>query len=75
MNNKILLYGVLGIVVLMLAFFTIFPGMVHAFKDSGVTGNSISNSEDKCSPAPGYTEESWREHMSHHPNVYKECLE
>lgn len=29
---------------------------------------------DPCQPLPRYTEESWREHMSHHPNEYKQCL-
>lgn len=27
-----------------------------------------------CTPPAGYTEESWREHMSHHPDQYKQCL-
>jgi len=30
---------------------------------------------DKCAVPAGYTEEKWREHMSHHPDRYKECLE
>jgi hypothetical protein len=71
MDKKIILYIVLGFVILGLLLFTIFPGMIHAWKDSGVIDNSV---EDKCSPAPGYDEESWREHMSHHPDIYKGCL-
>ncbi len=71
MDKKILLYIGIGLVILILLTFTFFPGMMGAFKDSGITGNTI---EDKCSPDPGYTEESWREHMSHHPNIYKDCL-
>lgn len=71
MDKKIILYIIVGIVVFSLVVATIFPGVIHAIKDSGGTGSSI---EDKCSPAPGYTEESWREHMSHHPDIYKECL-
>jgi hypothetical protein len=71
MDKKIILYVVLGVVILALLLFTFFPGIVHAVKDSGITGNTV---EDKCSPAPGYTEETWREHMSHHPNIYSECL-
>ena len=27
-----------------------------------------------CAVPPGYTNESWYEHMSHHPDRYKECL-
>jgi hypothetical protein len=71
MDKKILLYLIIGISIIGLVLFTLFPGMIHTFKDSGITGSSV---EDKCSPAPGYDEESWREHMSHHPNIYKECL-
>ena len=68
MNWKILTYILIGIVVLGLLLLTLFPGMIHAWKDSG------SSNADICAPGPGYTEESWREHMSHHPNVYAECL-
>ena len=30
---------------------------------------------DKCAVRAGYTAESWRQHMGHHPDRYKECLE
>lgn len=39
--------------------------------------NQAKQAEDPanpCEPPAGYTEESWREHMSHHPEQYKECL-
>lgn len=29
---------------------------------------------DKCAVPDGYTEEKWREHMSHHPDRYEGCL-
>jgi len=32
------------------------------------------NPNDPCVPPPGYTEESWREHMGHHPDEYRQCL-
>lgn len=32
------------------------------------------NSSDKCATPAGYTDQSWREHMSHHPDRYAECL-
>jgi hypothetical protein len=73
-EKKVLLYIALGIIVLGLVLLTIFPGMIYAIKDSGATGNAVN--EDICSPpiGSGYTEELWREHMSHHPNIYKDCL-
>ncbi len=29
---------------------------------------------DKCETPAGYTDEQWREHMGHHPDLYAECL-
>jgi hypothetical protein len=68
MDKKIILYVILGILLLGLIVFTLFPNMIHALKDSRADG------EDKCSPPPGQSEEAWREHMSHHPDIYKECF-
>ena len=68
MNKKIILYIVAGIIILLLLILTFFPGMIYVVRDSGASG------EDKCLPPQGYTEDSWREHMSHHPAMYKECL-
>lgn len=68
MDTKIILYILVGLVILSLVVLTFFPGIVHAWKDSGRSGQDI------CKPAPGYTEESWREHMGHHPDIYKDCL-
>lgn len=70
MDKKIILYIIVGFLVLVLLLLTFFPGIIQAWQDSG---KSVS---EKCSPPAGssYTEESWREHMSHHPNIYSECL-
>lgn len=29
--------------------------------------------EDKCKTPPGYSNEQWKEHMSHHPERYVGC--
>lgn len=68
MDKKIILYILVGILILGLVTLTIFPGIIYAIKDSG------SSNLDKCRPQQGYTEESWREHMGHHSDIYKECL-
>ena len=68
MDKKIILYIIIGLLILGLLLLTFFPGTIQAWKDSG------KSTADKCKPAPGYTEESWREHMGHHPEIYKECL-
>ncbi len=30
---------------------------------------------EKCKTPPGYTDQQWKEHMGHHPDRYKECLQ
>jgi len=69
MDKKIILYVLIGIAILGILVMTFFPNWIYAVRDSGSSG------EDKCSPPAGQTEEAWREHMSHHPDIYKECLE
>lgn len=68
MDKKIILYIVFGILILGLIILTIFPGIIQAIRDSGSSGL------EKCKPQPGYTEQEWREHMGHHPDIYRECL-
>lgn len=67
-SGKIILYIIIGILILGIIVMTFFPGVTYAVKDFN------SNSPDKCKPQQGYTEEAWREHMGHHPDIYKECL-
>lgn len=69
-TKEIVIYVVVGILILELFFFTFFPGTIQAWKDLG----RANSREDICKPQQGYTEESWSEHMSHHPNIYKECF-
>ncbi len=67
-SKKIILYVIIGILILGLLLLTFFPGIIYAIKDTGNSGT------DKCKPESGYTEQEWIEHMSHHPEIYKECL-
>jgi len=68
MNGKMLLWVLVGLVVLGLAVSVFFPNMIYAWKDAGKSG------EDLCATPAGQTDEAWIEHMSHHPNIYRECL-
>lgn len=68
MDRRIILYVIAGLLIIGLLIMTFFPGIIYAIRDSG------KSTTDKCAPQPGYTEEQWREHMSHHPNIYGECL-
>ena len=69
MNKIIIVYIITGILIIGLVMITFFQGTLQAWKDA------TKSSDDICKPGPGYTESSWREHMSHHPNIYKKCLE
>ena len=68
MNKKVILYILIALVILMILIFTFFPGIIQAIKDSGKPAS------EKCTKEPGYTEQEWKEHMGHHPNIYRECL-
>lgn len=68
MDKKIIFYIIIGIIIVSLTLVTLFPNMIYAIRDSGQSESDI------CSPPEGQSIESWREHMSHHPNMYKDCL-
>jgi hypothetical protein len=68
MENKFILYIIVGLLIFGLLVLTFYPGIITALKDSG------KSVEDKCKTPQGKTDVEWREHMSHHPNIYKECL-
>ncbi|MDP4038971.1 MAG: hypothetical protein Q8P57_00090 [Candidatus Pacearchaeota archaeon] len=68
MDKKIVLYVVIGVLILGLLVLTFFPNMIYAFADAG------KSVENKCAVPAGQTEEEWNEHMSHHPEIYKDCL-
>jgi hypothetical protein len=68
MDKRIILYVIIGLLISGLLIMTFFPNMIYAWRDSGESG------EDKCVPPEGQTKEEWKEHMSHHPDIYRECL-
>jgi len=35
---------------------------------------SAESAGDICKTPAGYTDEQWKEHMSHHPDRYAQCL-
>lgn len=61
-------------------------GLVWTVLSFGKVSKSIKNTpenfnkaiqaelSDKCQTPEGYTDKDWYEHMSHHPDRYKECL-
>lgn len=77
-KNEIILYGILFVVVVGLAFSVV--SMVKS--KQGLENNpanynkfvSAQNPNDICKTPEGYTDKDWKEHMGHHPDQYKECL-
>lgn len=69
-NNKAK-YFIISFLIFLLVLSII--GFIMLSKTSTTTTQDYIDS-DKCKPPAGYNEEDWREHMSHHPNIYKECL-
>jgi len=71
--EKIILYGLLIMVIIGVIF------SISAFFSKGYTReeyNKFVSAEgsNKCETPAGYTDQEWKEHMSHHPDQYKECL-
>ncbi len=68
---KIIIYIIIAFLLIILLLMAFFPEKIL-----GNFGSikSVNSGEDKCKLERGYTEESWREHMSHHPDIYKECF-
>ncbi|MBS3053510.1 MAG: hypothetical protein J4469_03335 [Candidatus Aenigmarchaeota archaeon] len=69
-NNKKLIYLAILIVAIAAA-----VGFL-AYQKSEQNYQKAIQSElpDKCATPPGYTDEQWKEHMSHHPDMYERCL-
>ena len=78
-GNAVVIFAILAVV-----FSITFIG--YGFFLSGMPMNNFSHSEEKfeefttaelednCVVPEGYSEEDWKEHMSHHPDRYEGCL-
>ena len=65
---KIIIYIIIAFLLVALLLIAIFPEKIQW------EFNSVKSGEEKCKPDLGYTEQEWKEHISHHPDIYKECL-
>lgn len=75
MNNKNLDKIIFGLLALLYSLSTLFTtGSVITNTNENYEKFVANELEDKCKTPPGYSDEQWRQHMSHHPDRYKECL-
>ncbi len=73
-DGKKLLQIIIGATIIVLIVVSSFLGY-QWYQNYGSYRKAVSSELDnKCATPPGYTDESWREHMSHHPDRYGECL-
>lgn len=74
MKKEFLIYVLFAIVVLLLAW-TVYSSFSKPYTNEQYQKALVSeNTADICATPSGYTDEQWKEHMSHHPDRYKECL-
>ena len=72
-GKKVILYILLFIVFIFLIFSLTFFFIKNSSQEKYNEFVSAEQ-EDKCVTPPGYNEQEWKEHMSHHPDRYKGCL-
>lgn len=71
-NDRRLIYLAIVIIIAVVAAAVGF----FAYQESRQNFQKAMQSElpDRCATPAGYTDMEWREHMSHHPDMYEECL-
>ncbi len=72
-QDKIISYVLLGLVLIAMVF------SIGTFFSKGYSQEKYekfvsAEGDDKCKTPSGYTDKEWKDHMSHHPEQYKECL-
>lgn len=74
-HEKIILYGLLAILVIVLVFSVINLFTSNESSNTAMIIDPINlNTEDKCKPPEGTDPEKWKEHMGHHPEQYEGCI-
>jgi len=70
-GDRIFIVALVIIIIILLATLSwTFIGVKKSIK----TPSDLNKGGDKCAVQEGYDEKEWKEHMSHHPDQYKECL-
>ncbi len=75
-KHKLPLRTLLKPVVIGFAAAAIIVLFIFSLNAAAMSGAAVSPkaANDKCAAPVGYTNEQWREHMGHHPDIYAECL-
>ena len=74
MKNAILYVAIIiGVIVLAFSVYSITQSE-YQYSEQNYQRAMQSQLEDKCATPSGYTDTQWKQHMSHHPDMYTECL-
>ena len=71
-NKKIILYGIIGIILLLLILGSF--GIIRFGRSSEGSNVVNSNIPEECRKPEGQDLQSWKEHLSHHQNTLY-CLD
>ena len=72
-NEKILFYAIIVAAAAIVAV-SAFMFISSRYGANYQKAMSAQNPNDICATPSGYTDQQWREHMSHHPDMYVGCL-
>ena len=73
-DSNMLLYILIAAAVLAAAFSVYALISNNHYGQNYQKAMSAQNPNDICATPQGYTDEQWRTHMGHHPDMYAECL-
>jgi len=73
LSKNIFLYVMIVIAISILAY-SIYGVYTSYFGANYQNALKAENTSNPCATPQGYTEQEWKEHMSHHPDRYKDCL-
>ncbi len=68
-DKDIILYLIIGLVLILVIVASFYAINYLSYKKA-----VSSEQDDICKTPLGYTDESWKEHMGHHPDRYARCL-
>lgn len=74
MSEKLVLYAAIIFAVFLLAVSVVAVMQPKYVQDDYQKAKASEIPGDKCATPPDYTDADWKEHMSHHPDQYAECL-
>jgi len=72
-NKDILIYILLAIAILGLIW-TVYGFFKQPYTQEQYNKALASEQGDICATPSGYTDKEWKQHMSHHPDRYAQCL-